>query len=617
MRSDDLGYYYEVLSLDSEHTNLERFRNGAPVLDNHQRKSVRDVLGLITRFWVESDEAGATLKFSTRSDVEPIWNDITEGIIRNVSVGYTVGQYEKIGERGDLPVLRAIKNEFYEVSVAPIGADPATFTRNFQDNEGEVLPLGKEKVKESNGDEGKEDPVEKERARILAITKRCRAHDLPSDLQLRLVDDGTSEPEANSIILGELEKRGAAIANQGASPRIDLVRDEAETRRESFRTAIIHEFKPELVDESAINEGAREYMGRSLIDMLRVDLERQGIRASGLKSNDIVTRAFHSTSDFPLLMGDVANVVLKKSYLSLRKEQTFRPLVRYQNAKNFKPMRKLQMGEIPSLEKIPEGAEVTYGSVSEHGEQWAIGSYGKAFSITRETIINDELDAILSTMSAWGAAASRLESNLVWGVFNTNPMVYKLNSDGINAPTGNRWFSEEHGNMSDAAPLTLTSIEDAEFAMSVQQGHDRREGDELNIRPRYLIVPSRLKNTARKLIFGQYTPTAVEGVNIYQDQFTIISEARLNPTMRGTDAKYPWYMACDPNVLPVVWMAYRDNQREPEVMYNTDFATRSVQVRADLDVGVTHGDWRAVHMNPGATRADQLAATNLALAEGA
>lgn len=310
-------------------------------------------------------------------------------------------------------------------------------------------------------------------------------------------------------------------------------------------------------------------------------------------------------------MGNVADTTLKQSYLNLVKQQTFRPLVRYQNAKNFKPMRKLQMGEIPSLERIPEGAEVSYGTISEHGEQWAIGSYGKAFGISREAIINDELDAILSSMSMWGAAAARLESNLAWGIFNSNPVVYHLDRAGVNVSSGNNWFSNDHGNVSKKSPLTLDSIEDAEYAMSIQKGHDKHEGDELNITPRYLIVPSRLKNTAMKLIHGQFTPNVVEGVNIYQNQFTIISEARLNPKEKGDNAKYPWFLACDPSVLPVLWMAYLNGKKEPEIMYDTDFNTRSIKVRADLDVGVTHGDWRAVHMNPGETRAKQLEATNI------
>ena len=655
----EYGFYYEEISLDPNHIRLDRLKNGAPVLNNHNDEKLFDQIGIVTRASVDDGVGTATLKFSEREDVEPIWKDVKAGIFRNISVGYKPYKAVEVEQENDCPVLRSIDTEFFEISLVPINAEPGAQVRNEEvthelelvtrKEEGMPMPKKKDekgKPKETGAGgpdpkktepkntppEPKDDSLETrafpkdkaseilmgERLRIRAIEDRCQNHSMSAEFTRKLIDDGVNESQANQLILDELTKRSLdnMVNNQGRLPRIEAGdHDEIQVRRDAIKNAILHDYDPNLVKKDDLTERAYEYKNRSVIDIIRMDLERRGEKTARYSNNELVTRAFHSTSDFPLLMGNVADATLKQSYLNLVKEQTFRPLVRYQNAKNFKPMRKLQMGEIPSLERIPEGAEVSYGTISEHGEQWAIGSYGKAFGISREAIINDELDAILSSMAMWGAAAARLESNLAWGVFNTNPMVYKLNRNGINESTGKTWFHTDHGNLSDAAPLTLDSIEDAEYAMSIQKGHDEREGDELNLTSRYLIVPSRLKNTARKLIYGQFTPNAVEGVNIYQNQFTIISDVRLNPKERGDDAKYPWYLACDPNVLPVLWMAYLNGRKEPEIMYDTDFNTRSVKVRADLDVGVTHGDWKAVHKNPGSTRAEQLKATNLRVAE--
>jgi hypothetical protein len=52
-------------------------------------------------------------------------------------------------------------------------------------------------------------------------------------------------------------------------------------------------------------------------------------------------------------------------------------------------------------------------------------------------------------------------------------------------------------------------------------------------------------------------------------------------------------------------MAYLNGVRSPKIAHNIDFGTLSVQVRADIDVGVTTGDWRAVHKNPGVILKDE------------
>ena len=55
--------------------------------------------------------------------VEPLWQDVRAGIIRNVSVGYTVRAYEVIEQDGQVPVWRAIDWQPVELSAVPIGAD--------------------------------------------------------------------------------------------------------------------------------------------------------------------------------------------------------------------------------------------------------------------------------------------------------------------------------------------------------------------------------------------------------------------------------------------------------------------------------------------------------------
>ena len=119
--------YDEVLSLDPRHVDLSRLNSGAPLLNAHGAFDLANVIGVVERAWIARSEGAyegrATVRFSARDDVEPLWQDVRAGIIRNVSVGYTVRAYEVIEQDGQVPVWRAIDWQPVELSAVPVGAD--------------------------------------------------------------------------------------------------------------------------------------------------------------------------------------------------------------------------------------------------------------------------------------------------------------------------------------------------------------------------------------------------------------------------------------------------------------------------------------------------------------
>ena len=121
--------YDEVLSLDEAHVDLSRLNGGAPLLNTHGAWDLRDVIGVVERAWIaregEAIVGRATVRFSDRADVEPIWRDVASGIVRNVSVGYAVRSYEITETDGQPPVWRAVDWQPLELSAVPIGADAA------------------------------------------------------------------------------------------------------------------------------------------------------------------------------------------------------------------------------------------------------------------------------------------------------------------------------------------------------------------------------------------------------------------------------------------------------------------------------------------------------------
>lgn len=124
--------YLEVLSLKPGHVRLDRLNAGGPLLNAHSAYSLADVLGTVApgSARIEKAHAVATVRFSKRADVEPIWQDVRDGIIRNVSVGYRVHRFEEdAGKDNKLPVRTAVDWEPYEISMVPMPADAGARVR--------------------------------------------------------------------------------------------------------------------------------------------------------------------------------------------------------------------------------------------------------------------------------------------------------------------------------------------------------------------------------------------------------------------------------------------------------------------------------------------------------
>ncbi|WP_372922036.1 HK97 family phage prohead protease, partial [Roseovarius sp.] len=126
-RRDMAGQYIERLSLDPQAVDLSRLE-GASVLDAHRQTAVRDVLGSVRRAGVDGKLGTAVIQFSARPEVEPVWQDVLAGILRHVSVGYSVEDWAETTEHGTR-VLTAVRWAPHELSLVPTPADPGAHIR--------------------------------------------------------------------------------------------------------------------------------------------------------------------------------------------------------------------------------------------------------------------------------------------------------------------------------------------------------------------------------------------------------------------------------------------------------------------------------------------------------
>lgn len=128
--------YIERLSLDPRHVRLERLNGGAPLLNSHSAFTLADQIGVVepNSARVDGSTGTAVVRFSKRADVEPIFRDVLDRIVRAVSVGYRVHRFEETpGKANEIPIRVAVDWEPYEVSLVSMGADAGAQMRGTKD----------------------------------------------------------------------------------------------------------------------------------------------------------------------------------------------------------------------------------------------------------------------------------------------------------------------------------------------------------------------------------------------------------------------------------------------------------------------------------------------------
>lgn len=113
----------EILVHSEGAVDLSFLNSGsAPLLDSHNRYSgLSAQIGVIRKAWIEKKRIYVEVKFSRKASAQEIKQDVLDGIVRNVSVGYEVHKIE-VDTEGES--YRVTRWKPYEASFVAIPADP-------------------------------------------------------------------------------------------------------------------------------------------------------------------------------------------------------------------------------------------------------------------------------------------------------------------------------------------------------------------------------------------------------------------------------------------------------------------------------------------------------------
>lgn len=550
---------------------------GAPVLDAHAQHSTRAVIGVIEKAWRKDGELRALLKLSSRSDVAGIVQDIKDGIIRNVSIGYRVSKWaDSTNSKGER-VRTALAWKILESSFVPVGADAGAVVRSDPmktKKKGAANPAPVDDVEDT---EVTEPTVAETRAEIRDIIKRAGGTTEQAD---ELIDADATVEQARAAAYEIMQARTSnaprvRIVQSGDDPTVIM------QRRVEGLAARIANVKP--------SDAARQYVGYSLADHARDYLEAQGVRTRGMNNEALLIAAFqtraaghHVVADFSELLTGTGARALAPAY-----EAALSPVVamcRKVTASDFRTQAMLHLGEHPKLLPVSESGEIKAVTRGEAKESWALETYGSIFSLSRKALINDDLNAFADFATAAGQAAAATVADLI---------VSTLTQSGGAGPVmgdGTRLFHANHGNLDPvAAEIGVGSVSDGRKAMLLQTGQD---GETLiNVRPDTLVVaPSNL--TRAEQFVSQVAPVYWGDTNPFGQKLSVVCEPRLEAV-----APWDWYLA--DSRLPALVLGGLAGNEGPQIASRDGFEVLGREFRVTLDVGCGPNDWRGWHKHAG------------------
>lgn len=566
MRRDWEGTFREVLSLAPDAIDFSRVR-GAPVLNAHRASDLNSVLGVVRDGSTDGKAAKATIVFSRRPDVEPFFRDVADGILRNVSVGYSVDKWTDSTDPTSGQRTRTVTRWTpLEISFVPVAADSGATVRSEEE-----MSMPPEHAINPPASRAQ---VDGEIRRIATVAG---------------LDDAFVAGQVNRSATVEQARAAAfdAMAQRSGGPIHTAVHQNGPSGDDP--SVIVERMVESLVcramPSKKPSEAARPYMNRRIIDLAAELLQRRGERhVSMLSADEILRRSFtaaHTTSDFPNLLTSTGNRILMPAYEAA--QTPLKALARQTTMSDFRAKTAIRLGAMGNLEEVPESGSITHTTRSEAKETYRLKTFARIFSISRQALINDDLGAFSDWAAEMGRAAARTEADELVTLFTDNSGL------GPTMDDTQTLFHSTHGNVAGSGgAIAVATLGAARQAMRDQKG---LADEPINVVPKWLLVSS-AKETLAEQVLATLAAATISEVNPFSGKLQLAVEPRLSGN--------PWYVFADPAQAPVLEYAYLSSAPGPQVAMREGWDVLGAEFRVFEDFGCGVVDWRGAYRNAGA-----------------
>lgn len=501
-------------------------------------------------------------------------------------------------------------------------AEPAEPVENM---EGDPKPDEEKKVENMDGDptEEKKDVGEAIARALRVDAKRrkeiqslCTAHKIERSFADSLCDDGVDLNTARAKVLERMATKPVGQTTE----RVTVTESSDDKLFAAARDGLIMRTLRAAGSRQTIERpaaGHEDFRNMKLSRMAEMYAERLGcdVRRMGQKDIALVAMghpgtanrfriqrdAYHTTGSFSNLLLDAANKTLLAGY----EEAPFTWNMWARDAgttADFKNINRIRFSEMGTPEMVPEGKEYKDAGMSDTKETYKINKYGNMFTVTWETVVNDDLDAISRIPAMQGAACRRLQNQAVYGVLTANAAM--ADTGTLFNATAQTTAGGHANYASGAGAPSVTTLNTAYISMMTKKG--LRSDVILNIQPAFLIVPAAISATALQLL-GSIADPSVGGSaagnsntkNIYGPNGDRPLKVIVEPLL-DANSSTAWYLAANNSQVDTVEITFLEGEQSPVLENEWDFDKDVYKYKVRQTFGVAPIDFRGLYKHNGA-----------------
>jgi hypothetical protein len=294
-----------------------------------------------------------------------------------------------------------------------------------------------------------------------------------------------------------------------------------------------------------------------------------------------MTEADTTTASFSYLLGTSMNKRLLKDYQAWPAEwQKFCVIA---PIKDFRQQSRVRLGAFGSLSTVAEDTAYTSITLTDSAAVYVPTKRGNLVTVSRETIVNDDLQAIKQIPTKLAVAAAYTLAEFVYGFLSANPTIYD----------GNALFTSgaPHSNLGSSA-LSSAAMQAGVTAMREQTNF---AGKRLGLKPSFLVVPPELEWTAMIATKSAGIPGSPNNdINPMLGYVTPIVSPQLTSTSQ-------WFLICDPRVVDTIEIGFVGGQVNPVLfiqdspLYGLNFTQDVISYKVRHEYGGAVLDYRGLY----------------------
>ena len=641
----------EILDMDG--VQFRGKKNQLPIVDSHNRSTIRNVNGSIRNIRVEGTELVGEAMFARDQASQDAYHKVLDGHLTDFSITATPNKVRSI-RRGESDIHRGEEVQGpadivrswtpTDASLVAAGADETSTVRELlrayqipiarsetvtdeelKDDEVEEIEKAEPEVEEAepeteNEDEEMSEDQKKEVVDRALKADRERRREIVAlgtkfNIEREEVDKWCDDPQTTVVNVKDHVLERGADKYLGTSTDVRVTEDGFDSFVKAAKTGLVQRALGSVSNQSdrprePIQDvpGCEIFRSRPLWRIAEEVLERAGVNTRTLSRREvaeiclgrpgtinrhrtIMRDAYHTTGTFTNLLLDAKNKSLSQGYA----EAFFTWNVwakQGQSVEDFKDIHRIRFSESPDPAVVPEGTPYPEKTTADAKETYKIEKYGAIFSTTWETLVNDDMDALSRIPMMHGNACRRKQ----------NKLVYSVLTGGLttNMSDGNPLFdATNHSNYT--ASGTVISVANLSIGYSTMMLQTGIKGEIIGVVPRYLIMPPGISGTGLQVVnsMADVSIANEKAINLYGPAGGRSLIPVVEPQLAASDAN-AWYLVADSSAVDTVELTFLSGEESPVLESEWDITTDCYINKVRQTMGAAAIDWRGIYLNAGA-----------------